>query len=356
MSAVTKTLAAADPNFHIYLGFGQSNMYGAGPIEEPELTVDPRFQMLSTVTCGDHELGQWYDAIPPLSSCAAGVGPVDYFGRTLVEEIPEIRVGAVVVAIPGCDIQLFEKNNYMNYVPPDWMIDLIKESGNNPYARLVNMAKLAQQYGVIKGILLHQGETNNGQEDWPLRVKAIYDDLIEDLNLNPEETPLLVGEVVQESENGTCSLHNTVIQKIPEVIPNSYVISSEGLKQQGDGFHFTTEAYRTFGKRFADVMLNILKEKEAAVEVDAPVDSEIDSADEAVDVDADVVEEEDSVSDDEPVIVAPAPPTSGKKLCWSEALGYPCCPRDFVFTPQNVVSTMDGEYGVQDDAWCGIVF
>jgi hypothetical protein len=36
-----------DPNFHIYLCFGQSNMEGHGPIEAQDLTpaVDLRFQV-----------------------------------------------------------------------------------------------------------------------------------------------------------------------------------------------------------------------------------------------------------------------------------------------------------------------
>lgn len=37
--------------------------------------------------------------------------------------------------------------------------------GGWPYGKLVEMARLAQQEGVIKGILLHQGESNNMQQD-----------------------------------------------------------------------------------------------------------------------------------------------------------------------------------------------
>ncbi|MBR1768396.1 MAG: hypothetical protein IJ742_06780 [Prevotella sp.] len=44
--------------------------------------------------------------------------------------------------------------------------------------RLVDMAKIAQQTGVIKGILLHQGESNNTQQDWPQMMKKVYDRLI----------------------------------------------------------------------------------------------------------------------------------------------------------------------------------
>ena len=47
MLASISSFAAPDPNFHIYLCFGQSNMEGGGRIEERDRTVDKRFQVLS---------------------------------------------------------------------------------------------------------------------------------------------------------------------------------------------------------------------------------------------------------------------------------------------------------------------
>ena len=47
--AAASVYADPDPNFHIYLAFGQSNMEGQGTIESQDKTVDPRFQMLSTI-------------------------------------------------------------------------------------------------------------------------------------------------------------------------------------------------------------------------------------------------------------------------------------------------------------------
>jgi hypothetical protein len=260
LSFVSKTWAAPDPNFHIYLAFGQSNMQGAGQIENQDKTVDKRFQMIATAAgCNNRRVGEWYDAIPPLAHCGGGLGPVDYFGRTLVKKLPEqIKVGVAVVAVAGCDIQLFEKNNYRSYNMADWMKGIVDSYGGNPYGRLIDMGKKAQQVGVIKGILLHQGETNNGQSDWPNRVKAIYEDILKDLSLKAEEVPLLVGETVDSDSGGVCGYHNSVIARIPQVIKNGHVISSKGLGQQGDGLHFTSAAYRTFGERYADTMLKLL--------------------------------------------------------------------------------------------------
>ena len=257
-----------DPNFHIYLCFGQSNMEGNARLEHQDsLNIDDRFQMMSAVDCLDsgREKGHWYTAIPPLCRCRTGLTPVDYFGRTLVEKLPEnVKVGVINVAVGGCKIELFDKENYESYVEtaPGWMIGMLKPYDNNPYGRLVEMAKLAQKDGVIKGILLHQGESNTGDTLWPQKVKEVYNNLIADLNLNPENVPLLAGEVVGEDQNGACASMNAIIATLPDVISNAYVISSAGCPQRGDRLHFTAEGYRMLGKRYGEKMLSLLREND----------------------------------------------------------------------------------------------
>jgi poly(3-hydroxybutyrate) depolymerase len=252
--------AAPDPNFHIYICFGQSNMEGAGQVEQSDkVNVNERFKMMATVSCnGSREMGKWYTAVPPLARCNTGLSPADYFGRTLVEKLDEnIKVGVIVVAVGGADIQLFEEDGYQSYLntAADWLKNWAKEYDNNCYKRIIDMAKIAQQDGVIKGILVHQGETNNMQQNWPNRLKAIYENMLSDLNLKGEEVPLLVGETRRD---GVCSGHNQVIANVPNVIPNSYVISSEGLEKTNDDYHFSAQGYRDFGKRYAEQMLKLL--------------------------------------------------------------------------------------------------
>ncbi|OUM66986.1 carbohydrate esterase family 6 protein, partial [Piromyces sp. E2] len=258
--AVSKSLAKPDPNFHIYLGIGQSNMEGQGPISEQDLIPDDRFKMLCTCTgCRNRTLSEWYDATPPLSNRNGKLGPTDYFGRTLVQNLPEqIKVGVVVVAVAGSSIQLFEKENYQSYEPPSWMVNIINYYDGNPYGRLIDMAKKAQEVGVIKGILLHQGESNEGEEDWPIRVKGVYENILNDLGLKAEDVPLLAGEVAQTDMGGMCGKHNVLINKLPEIIPTAHVVSSKGLEIQNDNLHFTSESYRIFGVRYAEEMLKLL--------------------------------------------------------------------------------------------------
>ena len=253
-----------DPNFHIYLCFGQSNMEGNAAIKgKDRVGVDPRFMMMAAVDMpsSKRKKGEWYTAYPPLCRDYTGLTPADYFGRTMVENLPEsIKVGVINVAVGGASIDLFDQDKCADYIKKeaDWFKNYCSEYGNDPYKVLVTMAKKAQQNGVIKGILLHQGCTNNGQKDWPVRVKRIYVRLLHDLGLNEEETPLLIGELLSQEQGGICWGHNNVIAKTQPVIPNSYVVSSKDCPGASDGLHFTAEGYRMIGKRYAEKMLELL--------------------------------------------------------------------------------------------------
>lgn len=266
IALLASTVFSQDPNFHIYLAFGQSNMEGQGAISDADKVVVERFQLFPTVACNSRTLGSPMNAIPPLFRCDTKLSPVDYFGRTLVEKLPStIKVGVVPVAVGGSKIELFDKTGYSTYISSgipasdqSWMIPMINQYGGNPYGRLVQVAKQAQTKGVIKGILLHQGESNTNDNDWPGKVKAIYNNLITDLGLNAADVPLLAGEVVGADQNGMCAGVNTIIAKLPAALPNSYVISSQGLPHAGDRLHFTAESYRTLGKRYAEKMLTLL--------------------------------------------------------------------------------------------------
>lgn len=265
---MTNVNYAQNPNFHIYLCFGQSNMEGHSRFEDQDTVGHPRFKTLAAVDCPDlgKEKGHWYQATPPLTRCNTGLSPADYFGKTLVKELPEhIQVGVINVAIGGCHIQLFDTDSTANYVAkaPDWMRGMLAPYDNNPYERLVEMAKIAQKSGVIKGILLHQGESNTGDRDWPNKVNKVYTRLLADLGLEASETPLLSGEMLSAAEGGKCASMNEIIRTLPQTIPNAHIVSSEGCQGLPDGLHFSAEGTRQLGKNYAAVMLHIIKNSAA---------------------------------------------------------------------------------------------
>ena len=256
-----------DPNFHIYLCFGQSNMEGNAAIESQDLSgISPRFQMMAAVNFGTNRTkGNWYKAIPPLCRQNTGLTPADYFGRTLVEKLPEnIKVGVINVAVGGAKIELYMDEFKDAYIAgdADWFKNICKEYDNDPLGRLIEMGKLAQKKGTIKGILLHQGESNNGESDWCEKVGKVYTRICYALGLNPAETPLLAGETLYADQGGACSWHNTAaLPHLKEYVTNSYVISAKDLPGNGkDPFHFSAAGYRTLGKRYAEQMYKLLPE------------------------------------------------------------------------------------------------
>lgn len=262
---------AQDPDFHIFLCFGQSNMEGfPGIPEEFKGPVDPRFQVLAAVDFPDldRQQGNWYTAIPPLSRPGAGLSPADFFGRTLVAALPTShRVGVINVAVGGTKIELFDPETRADYLAtaPDWLLNTVKHYENDPYQRLVELGKRAQQDGVIKGILLHQGESNTGDREWPSKVEAIYENLLRDLNLRAEDVPLIAGQVVAADQNGKCASMNAIIDTLPETIPTAHIVSAAGCPADDDDLHFSPEGYRMLGQRYAEAMLPLLAVDRATV-------------------------------------------------------------------------------------------
>ena len=261
--------ADVDPDFYIYLCFGQSNMEGnATPEAQDKEYVDPRFQTLACVDFKNPQrtMGEWYTAYPPIVREGTGLGIADYFGRTMVKNLPEnVKVGVVDVAIGGTKLEGFMQDKVGDYIASmnpkteDWLINYFKAYDNDPYQRLVDMAKIAQQSGVIKGVLLHQGCSNCGDSKWPGMVKEIYDNLLADLNLKAEDVPLFAGELEYANMGGGCSGHNVQVNRLPEVIPTAHVVSAENLPGNGvDAWHFSAQGYRIFGQRYAKEALALM--------------------------------------------------------------------------------------------------
>ena len=176
-----KAQSAVDPDFYIFLCFGQSNMEGnarpqAMDIESP----GNRFLLMPSVDDPQRgrKAGEWCEASAPLCRPNTGLTPADWFGRTMIASLPQnIRIGVVHVAIGGIKIEGFMPEEAEEYfeTAPVWMKGMLESYDNDPYGRLVALARRAQQDGVIKGILMHQGESNTGDPEWAEKVKKVYE-------------------------------------------------------------------------------------------------------------------------------------------------------------------------------------
>ena len=263
--AITDANAAPDPNFHIYIAYGQSNMEGnATNFTDKDKKEHPRVKMFATTSCprlNRPTVGEMYPAVPPMFKCDQGLSPADWFGRNMADSLPNVTIGIIPVAQGGTSIRLFDPDDYKNYInsAADWLKNGVKAYGNdgNAMGRIIEVAKKAQEKGVIKGIIFHQGETDAGDGQWPSKVKKVYDNIIKDLGLE-NDIPFLAGEVLR---SGVSKGANNNIAKLPQQSKNFYVVSSEGFNQAlGDGqnVHFTSQEYRDFGKRYAEKMIEVL--------------------------------------------------------------------------------------------------
>ena len=268
-NAKTATVKQPDPNFYIFLCFGQSNMEGAARPEAQDLkSPGPRFLWMpavdypATETLPERKMGEWYEAIPPLCRPNTGLTPADWFGRTLVASLPEhIKIGVIHVAIGGIDIKGFLPDSIDNYVKtkaPGWMKGMLAAYDNNPYKRLVTLAKKAQKDGVIKGILMHQGETNTGDPKWAGMVQQVYDHLCGDLQLKPEEVNLYAGNIVQAGGKGVCIGCKKQIDELPQTLHTAQVISSDDCTNGPDRLHFDAAGYRELGCRYGEAVARFL--------------------------------------------------------------------------------------------------
>jgi len=260
-----QTAQTADPNFYIFLCFGQSNMEGNARPEAVDLeSPGPRFLLMPAVDFPaangrpERKMGEWCEASAPLCRPNTGLTPADWFGRTMVASTPEnIKIGVIHVAIGGIDIKGFLPDSIKDYAEkkaPGWMKGMLAAYDNNPYERLVTLAKKAQKDGVIKGILMHQGETNTGDPKWAGMVKQVYENLCGDLQLKPEEVNLYVGNIVQAGGKGVCIGCKKQIDELPQTIHTSQVISSDDCSNGPDRLHFDAAGYRELGCRYAEAV------------------------------------------------------------------------------------------------------
>lgn len=280
--SVSQIFSEPDPNFHIYILFGQSNM--AGPCNNDNASVrarDPepddcdtssRVRVLAWGDCNRaskpcslltnrRTFDTWYTAFPPYHNCHEGIGPADYFGKTLLDSIREdITIGFVPCALSGQNIDVFVKggNAQIDGHTQPSNGDIKISSG--AYEWMLKRAKIAQQSGVIKGILLHQGESNSGDGDaWVTKVKGIVADLKKDLNLG--DIPFIAGELIQDpAADQNAKRLNPFVNKLPDQIPNCAVASSKDFQVRYDDtyrLHFSCDGIREFGRRFAKAFLNL---------------------------------------------------------------------------------------------------
>lgn len=225
-----------DSRFHLYILMGQSNMAGRGEItEEYKNESHPNVFMLD-------KNNNWVPAHHPLhfDKSVAGVGPGLAFAIKMASENPGIHIGLIPCAVGGTPIRAWQPGAYDS------------ATKKYPYDDAVVRIKAAMTSGVIKGMLWHQGEADSKPEAavYIPQLKTLIErirTLTHDANL-----PVVAGELGRYREQ--FQTINAELKKLPSVVPNTAVASSEGLTDKGDGTHFSSPSAEKLGVRYAEQM------------------------------------------------------------------------------------------------------
>ena len=229
-----------DPDFHVYLLAGQSNMAGRAPLDSLSKEIDPRVFMLD-------KNNNWVPATDPVhfdKPGVAGVGPAISFAKAMIAGNKNIKIGLVPCAWGGSPIRV-------------WEPDSVYLTVAHPYDDAIARVKIAMQQGVLKGILWHQGESDNNPT-----AAAVYMDKLKILisrfrnDLHIPNLPFVAGEVGYFNKG--VPIINNVINQLPQQVNNAAVVSAAGLTDKGDKTHFDTASARELGRRYARALQQFL--------------------------------------------------------------------------------------------------
>ncbi len=235
------------PEMDIFLAFGQSNMAGraysipsvAAPLDNVKL-----------LAVGDN----WIDAVNPMNlySTIRGdasrqrVGPSYSFAKAMARHTGN-PIGMVVNAKGGTAIQEF--------MP-----------GGLYYEANIARIHQAQPFGTVKGIIWHQGESNNGDDLYLYRLDTLVTTYREAIG---DTVFFVAGELGGwNSEGGSTPKYRRFNERIPgmlEIVEYADYVLNTGLTHMGDHTHFDLRSQILLGQRYAQKMLDVVYDIEISI-------------------------------------------------------------------------------------------
>jgi hypothetical protein len=238
----------APANFHLYLLAGQSNMAGRGLVEAVDKTPHPRVWMLN-------KDNQWVPAAEPMhfdKPALVGVGPGFAFGKQMADQDTSVFIGLIPTAVGGSAIEAWQPGGYH------------EQTKNYPYDEAIQRLQVAQQSGLLHGILWHQGESDSKPE-----LVAGYEQHITQLIsrfrqvANRPSVPVVVGTLGDFfiPKNPSATQINQILRQLPRQLDRVACVDASGLTDGGDDTHFDAASARELGRRYATAMQALEKAK-----------------------------------------------------------------------------------------------
>jgi hypothetical protein len=218
---------------HIFILMGQSNMVGRDITGLESHVPNPRI--------GYYDGKNWIIAIEPMKG-GSGFGPGTFFAADMLPNYPDGKIGLVPCAVGGTPLSRWVK-------------------GADLYENALKKAKAAAPYGVIDGMLWHQGESDSTKPEdattYQTRLTQMFRDFRADLG--QPNLPIVVGELGDFFKAPQSDVVKSAIRGMPQALDHVGFADSAGLGHRGDHLHFSAAAQKEFGQRYADAMNKLLQ-------------------------------------------------------------------------------------------------
>lgn len=222
----------------LYLLIGQSNMAGRAPLE-----LEDRDTLVNVFLFNENSKIPWERAANPFNKYSTirkhmrmqKLGLGYGFAKRMNKMMPKQKIGLIVNAKGGTSIE-------------EW------KPGDSLYREAVERAKQAMSYGVLKGIVWHQGETNAARYDTYMPeivnlIAAFRKDL------NHANLPFVAGQLSADKPERIP--FNNMILDLPKTVKNTRVVTTENTSTI-DNTHFDNKSQKLLGERYATEMLKLI--------------------------------------------------------------------------------------------------
>lgn len=247
---VNKTQRPAKNDVWVFVMAGQSNMAGRGLVEAQDTIPNKRILTLdkeNKIVLAQEPL-HLYE--PTMKGLDCGLS----FAKTLLNKLPSnISILLIPTAVGGSSIS-------------QWLGDSIHRNVQllTNFKEKINVAK---EYGIIKGIIWHQGESDTSPEK-----SSLYEQRLKLLIMkfrgvadNPD-LPFVAGllpdfqiyRADKSIKNPGAITVNNDIKNIKKYDRNYSYISASQTQHKGDNLHFNSASLRLMGIRYANEMSKFL--------------------------------------------------------------------------------------------------
>ena len=224
---------------HSFLLIGQSNASGRGYAKDVEPIVNDKILVLRN--------GRWRPMYVPVNAdrVTAGINLMESFADLYAKE-KNVEVGIIPCADGGTCLD-------------QWAV------GGLLFDHACYMAELASRTSTIAGVLWHQGESDCGEDRYPLyeeKLTTILNAFRQRLGLY--DVPFLVGglgDFLKDCEKNAefkNYIHiNSALKEVVSKHERMGFVSAEGLLPNPDNLHFSAGALREFGVRYYHEFLKL---------------------------------------------------------------------------------------------------